>query len=415
MSFISLYSSATAFIPLQPTLDTTGHSCLQALRVQEMTCKISQDDFSTPTKAGVVVRTDHKNTTGSPKDGNEEMISSVPMPSLFSQDSHANALTENMPGHGVDFVSNRSPQIGTKTSHNTPLCLEEGTSLTTTALESTDTRAHQNISFDTVTAERNLTLHQIGNESITPAQSFPKMRKMSYLNGMLVNPYKAKPSVHAQDKSNQYQRNNQHSSTNTGKKRLGSTTIDEHFEKKRHRFSAINEKTTKTRAEELNRSLTRACAFCNSNRCAGQSCRTSYPQPQSTRCYYCTGNHWARDCDTKYKEICKNCKKINPKAMKKRQNKACCVVMVPVQADNTFKKLSTFLNPKEVCVQCFDSFGEGCRRGQHQCQGRLREIIIRHATINKKSLYETVRKIFMSRDSRLQFLASVDIVQLANV
>ena len=99
----------------------------------------------------------------------------------------------------------------------------------------------------------------------------------------------------------------------------------------------------------------------------------------------------------------------------KKQGKGCCAVMSPVMENNTFKEMSTFLNPKGVCVQCFDSFGEGCKRGQHQCKGRLREILIRYATINKKTLYETVREIFMSRESRVQFLASVDLVALENV
>ena len=378
-----------------------------------MTCKVSQDDTSTPTKAGVVVRTDHKTATGFPNDDVEEMISSVPMPSLFSQDSYVNALIENMPGHGVDFIPNPSSQIGTKTSHNTPLCLEEGTSLTTAALESTDTRAHQNVSFDTLTAERNLTRHQIGNGSITQAQSSRKSSTLSYLNGKVVNPYKTKTSVPTQDKNNKYQRNLQHSSTNTCKKRPGGTTIDEHFRRKRHQSSAINDNTTKTLAEELIRSLTQACAFCNSHRCAGQSCRTSYHN--RNRCYYCEKKHWSKDCDTKYTEICENCNKKNPTAIMKKQGKGCCAVMSPVMENNTFKEMSTFLHPKGVCVQCFDSFGEGCKRGQHQCEGRLREILIRYATINKKTLYETVREIFMSRESRVQFLASVDLVALENV
>ena len=96
----------------------------------------------------------------------------------------------------------------------------------------------------------------------------------------------------------------------------------------------------------------------------------------------------------------------------KNDGRFCCAIMSPVMVDNLFKKMSNFLQPKKVFVQCFDSFGEGCKLGCHPCRGRLREILICHATINKTSLVETVCKIFISRDSQIRFLASVDIAKL---
>ena len=99
----------------------------------------------------------------------------------------------------VDLIPSYFSQIEIKTSsvtHNTPLCLDKGTSLTTVALKSTVTKAHQNIYVHTLATTKNLNLDQIGNESITPPQSLPKKSTLPYLKRKVVNTYKKRAPVH---------------------------------------------------------------------------------------------------------------------------------------------------------------------------------------------------------------------------
>ena len=335
----------------------------------------------------------------------------------LSQDSYTNVYNENKPNSSAGLIPHPLSKMESQQSLGTPntkLHLEKDTSVTTAALRTTDSNAHQKFSVHTIATAKELTHNPIGKESITPPQSLPNKSKLPHTKKENhFNPYKIpKLGIRStQDKMTKNPPKYQRPLTYACKKRQGSATFGERAQRKRHQsFATDTNMIMRTTADKLIRSLKQACPFCKSPRCAGQICRK-----KSTRCFYCTLHHHSSTCDTKYKAICRNCKKPRASNKMKSDGNICCAVMSPVVVDNLFKKMSEFLTPQKVCVHCFDSFVDDCKNGQHACKHRLREIIIRHATINKTLLVDTVREIFMSRESRTNFLASVDINKLRRV
>ena len=249
------------------------------------------------------------------------------------------------------------PEVAIQTTPvtpNMPLCLEGGISLTTAALKSTDTKVHQNISVSTFATTNNLTLNQIGDESIAPPQPLSEKSTLPYLNRNVNNTYNKRALVYTQDKSHMNPPNHQQSFMNTSKKKKGSITFAESVQRKMHQSSATNVSITKTTADTLIWSLTQVCPFCKSKDCLGQYC-----WKKSHCCYYSTLDHYTSKCETKYNLICWNCRKESPNTRMKKDGKVCCAVMAPIMVDKLFKEMSDFVNPRRVCVQCFDPFGQG--------------------------------------------------------